>query len=107
MSSDYERLLRDYQIPPGALTPEELRLLEQGGIRLDDSDDEQDYSRSYNINRQTKPRVPNMAGTATAENEAFKQIYENELSKKDKQIWYLQNENAHREKIWEAERGRI
>lgn len=32
--------MREYQIPPGALTAEELRLLEQGGIRLDDSDDE-------------------------------------------------------------------
>jgi hypothetical protein len=39
MSTEYEKLLREYQIPPGALTPEELRLLEQGGIRLDDSDD--------------------------------------------------------------------
>lgn len=83
--------MREYQIPPGALTAEELRLLEQGGIRLDDSDDENDYGRSYNPNRQTRPKVPNMANTATAENEAFKQIYENELSKKEKQIWYLQN----------------
>lgn len=34
MSTEYEKLMREYQIPPGALTPEELKLLEQGGIRL-------------------------------------------------------------------------
>lgn len=102
MSTDYQRLMREYQIPPGALTPQELKLLEQGGIRLDDSDDQYDYRQSYNPNRQTKPKIPNMAPQSTAENEALKQIYENQLSKKDKQIWYLQNENVHREKIWDA-----
>jgi hypothetical protein len=58
--------MREYQIPPGALTPEELRLLEQGGIRLDDSDDENDFNRSYNPNRQTRPKIPHMANTGTA-----------------------------------------
>jgi hypothetical protein len=38
MNNDYERLLREYNVPPGVLTNEELRMLREGGIRLDDSD---------------------------------------------------------------------
>ena len=43
MSTEYERLMNQYGVPPGALTAEELRLLKNGGVRLDDSDDEGDY----------------------------------------------------------------
>lgn len=96
MSSEYDRLMREYEIPPGALTSEELKLLKQGGIRFDDSDDEQDYEHSVYPNRQTRPKLPNQAISSSSEAEAMKQIYDNELSKKDKQIWYLQNESAHR-----------
>jgi len=78
MSTEYEKMMREYQIPPGALTPEELKLLEQGGIRLDDSDDEYDYGRnSYNANRQTRPKVSNVPKNSSVENEALKQIYDN------------------------------
>lgn len=56
--------MKDYQIPPGALTPEQLRLLEQGGIRLDDSDDELDYVQTHNINKQTRPKIPSYSNQA-------------------------------------------
>lgn len=107
MSTEYDNLMRQYDIPPGALTAEELRLLKNGGIRLDDSDDEADAPYPLNPNRQTQPRGNHMRQPAPVEAEAVKQIYENELSKKDKQIWYLQNENAQRERMWEAEKFRI
>ena len=38
MSNDYERLLRDYNVPYGVLSQKELKMLQEGGIRLDDSD---------------------------------------------------------------------
>ena len=40
MSNDYDQLLREYNVPPGVLSPEEMRLLREGGVRLDDSDGE-------------------------------------------------------------------
>ncbi len=56
MNNEYERLLREYNVPPGVLSPEEIRMLQQGGIRLDDSDGEEDY---YPPNdRPTQPRLP-------------------------------------------------
>lgn len=42
MSYEYDKILRQYDIPAGVLSEEELRMLQQGGIRLDDSDAE-DY----------------------------------------------------------------
>lgn len=38
MNNDYEQVLREYNLPPGVLSPEELRMLQHGGIQLDDSD---------------------------------------------------------------------
>lgn len=39
LMAEFDKLLHDFQIPPGALTPEELRLLQQGGIKIDDDDE--------------------------------------------------------------------
>ena len=39
MNTEYDRLMREYQVPPGVLTEEELKLLKQGGIRLDDDEE--------------------------------------------------------------------
>lgn len=64
MSSEYERLMRDYQVPPGVLSPEELKLLHQGGIRVDDSDEEDDYRGTHSFNRQTQIRNPGSKGPA-------------------------------------------
>jgi hypothetical protein len=55
MSNDYDRLLREYNIPPGALTNEELRMLHEGGIPLDD-DGQEDYIVPND--RITQPRLP-------------------------------------------------
>ena len=67
MSTEYERLMNQYGVPPGALTAEELRLLKNGGVRLDDSDDEADYRQPYNPNRQTQPRAGHQ-GNSHSEN---------------------------------------
>lgn len=59
MSTEYERLMNQYNVPVGALTSEELKLLKNGGIRLDDSDEEPDHPHSHSHpNRQTQPRFP-------------------------------------------------
>ena len=68
MSTEYDRLMNQYGVPPGALTAEELRLLKNGGIRLDDSDDEGDYRQPYNAHRQTQPRVPQQGNQSHSEN---------------------------------------
>lgn len=36
MLNDYDRLLREYNVPPGVLSEEELRMLREGGIPEDD-----------------------------------------------------------------------
>ncbi len=66
MSNDYERMMREYNVPPGVLTNEELRMLQQGGIRLDDSDGEEDYYPHPHqplpqLDRTTQPRLPRVA----------------------------------------------
>ena len=53
MSNDYD-VAREYGVPPGVLSPEEMRLLREGGVRLDDSDGEGDYDIIHN--RHTQPR---------------------------------------------------
>lgn len=59
-------MLREYNVPAGVLTNEELRMLQQGGIRLDDSDNEgEEY---YPQNRPTQPRLPRMAPSPAFEN---------------------------------------
>ena len=40
MSNDYDHVLRDYNLLPGALTNEELRMLQHGGIPMDDDNQE-------------------------------------------------------------------
>lgn len=40
MINDYDRLLREYNVPPGVLTNDELRMLREGGIPLDDDEQE-------------------------------------------------------------------
>jgi hypothetical protein len=98
-------MLREYNVPPGVLTNEELRMLQQGGIRLEDSDNEgEEY---YPQNRPTQPRLPRMAPSPVFENESLRQIYEEQLSMKEKQIAYLQTELSHRDKLMEAERHRL
>lgn len=66
MLNDYDRLLREYNVPPGVLTEEELRMLREGGIPEDD-DNEDEYIMPSNPNeRVTQPRrLPNF------------QVYEN------------------------------
>ena len=78
MNNDYDRLLREYNVPPGALTNEELRMLREGGIRLDDSDGE-GYD-DYPIDRNTQPRLPRYQ--PHVENESIRQVYEEQLSMK-------------------------
>lgn len=39
--------------------------------------------------------------------EGLKRVYEEELSKKDKQLRYLENELNHRTQVFEAEKRRI
>jgi hypothetical protein len=59
MNNDYEQVLREYNLPPGVLSPEELRMLQHGGIQLDDSDGEgDDYFPPQD--RITQPRLPRM-----------------------------------------------
>jgi hypothetical protein len=90
-------MLREYNVPPGVLSPEELRMLQQGGIRLDDSDgEEEDY---YPQDRATKPKLPRVNPNPVFENESLRQIYEEQLSMKDKQLAYLQTELSHRDKL--------
>ena len=36
MLNDYDRLLREYNVPPGVLSEEELRMLREGCIPEDD-----------------------------------------------------------------------
>lgn len=72
--AEFDKLLHDFQIPPGALTPEELRLLQQGGIKIDD--DEQDLDH-INFNRQTQPKNHYSKHSPPSDLEAFKLVYEN------------------------------
>lgn len=105
MSNDYERMLREYNVPPGVLTPEEMRILQNGGIRLDDSDGEgEEY---YAHDRPTQPRLPRVNPNSAFENESLRQIYEDQLSMKERQIAFLQKELADRDKLMEAERHRL
>ena len=101
--SEYDRLLREYNIPPGVLSNEELRMLRQGGIRLDDSEGEDEHHHAEDsFNRHTQPRIPQRsfapAGT-DLQAESIKQIYEGKLSMKDKQIDFLQAELSRRDQI--------
>ena len=96
--------MRDYNVPPGVLSPEEIRMLQHGGIRLDDSDGEQEDYYPPN-DRQTQPRLPRP--NPAFENESIRQIYEEQLSMKEKQLAFLQAELAHRDKLMEAERHRL
>lgn len=58
MSNDYDRLLREYNVAPGVLSAEQMKMLQEGGIRLDDSDQGEDY---YNPQeRVTQPKYPRM-----------------------------------------------
>lgn len=60
MINDYDRLLREYNVPPGVLSEEELRMLREGGIPLDD-EAEDDYAPHPN-DRITQPRLPRYQG---------------------------------------------
>ncbi len=89
MNNDYDRLLREYNVPAGVLTNEELRMLREGGIRLDDSD--ADYEDPP-IDRNTQVRLPRYQ---PVERESMRQVYEEQLSMKEKQIAFLQAELSH------------
>jgi len=104
MSNDYDRLLREYNIPPGALTLEELRMLHEGGIPLDD-DGQEDYIVPNPNDRITQPRLPQVHNSY--ENDSLRHIYEEQLSMKEKQLAFLQGELANRDKLMEVERYRI
>lgn len=104
MSNEYDRLLREYNIPPGALTLEELRMLQEGGIPLDD-DGQEDYIVPNPNDRNTLPRYPRVQNNY--ENESLRHIYEEQLSMKEKQIAFLQGELANRDKLMEVERHRL
>jgi hypothetical protein len=107
MSNDYERMLREYNVPAGVLTNEELRMLQQGGIRLDDSDGEEDYyppphSHQQPLDRTTQPRLPRVAPQPAFEQESLRTIYEEQLAMKDKQLAFLQADAAQRDRVVEA-----
>ena len=49
-------------------------MLRQGGIRIDDSEDD-DHHHSFHLpNRQTQPKVPNVMHPSSNEAESVKQI---------------------------------
>ena len=74
MSNDYERLLRDYNVPYGVLSPEELKMLQEGGIRLDDSDNEaEDHHHIPLHETHTQPKYPRVR--PQYENESLRQVY--------------------------------
>jgi hypothetical protein len=106
MRSEYDALMREYQVPPGVLSEEELKMLKDGGIRLEDSDEE-DYQQVHRpLNRQTQPKIPKPHSSSN-EAESLRQIFQEQLSLKDKQIHYLQNELVMRDQVMEAERRRL
>ena len=90
-------------MPADVLTQDELRMLKHGGIRLDDSDneDESSFRNHYDdpLHKNTQPRLPkNYAGT-DLQSESIRQIYEGKLSMKDKQIDFLQAELSRRDQL--------
>lgn len=101
MSSEYDRLMREYNVPPGVLNEDELQLLRQGGYKLDDSDEEADYDLR-GANRHARPKLPSYNINTTMEVESLKQIYEDKLSMKEKQLNFLQQELNNRDQLMEA-----
>lgn len=77
MINDYDRLLREYNVPPGVLSNEELRMLREGGIPLDD-EDAGDYINPNE--RITQPRLPRPYNSA--ENDSLRFVFEEQLSMK-------------------------
>lgn len=73
MLNDYDRLLREYNVPPGVLTNEELRMLREGGIPLDE-DEQEDYQHPNPNERITQPRLPRMHNLV--ENESIRYVFE-------------------------------
>jgi hypothetical protein len=71
MINDYDRLLREYNVPPGALTNEELRMLHEGGIPLDDNEPEEYYPNPQD--RITQPRYPRVNNSY--ENDSLRVVY--------------------------------
>lgn len=67
MNTEYDRLMREYNVPPGLLTKEEEELLKRGGIRLDDDEDDEHYDSFHLPNRHTQPRVPNVQPASSQE----------------------------------------
>lgn len=72
--------MRDYNVPEGVLSAEELRLLRDGGIRDSDSEYAEDDG-----NRRTKHR-----GARAIEIDTLKNVHANQISMKEKQIQFLQ-----------------
>jgi hypothetical protein len=65
---------------------------------LDDSDGEPE--EDYANDRNTQPRLPRYQ--PAVESESIRQIYEEQLSMKEKQIAYLQSELGHRDRLMDA-----
>ena len=104
MINDYDQLLREYNIPPGALTNDELRMLREGGIPLED-EGEQQYLTNPN-DRVTQPRLmPRVQNSM--ETDSLRLIFEEQMSMKDKQTAFLQGELANRDKMMEVEKYRL
>jgi progesterone-induced-blocking factor 1 len=89
--------MREYGVPEGVLSAEELQLLRDGGIRDSDSDalEEEGHAR-------TRAR-----GGRTLEIETLRSVHQNQLSMKDKQIQFLQAELGRREHLLELERQKV
>ena len=98
MLNDYDKLLREYNVPPGALSNEELRMLHEGGIPLDEGEYEE-YVPHPN-ERVTQPKYPRVNNSV--ENESLRVVYEEQLSMKEKQLAFLQGELNNRDRLMEV-----
>lgn len=80
-------------------------MLQQGGIRLDDSDGEEEYyppprpHQQPPLDRATQLRLPRVVQQPAFEQESLRQIYEEQLAMKDKQLAFLQADAAQRDRV--------
>ena len=75
-------------------------------MRLDDSDGEgPDYEPMRHSH--TQPRYQRAGVGVGFEGEAIRQVYEEQISMKEKQLGFLQSELAQRDKLMEVERHRL